>query len=272
MATRSRTAAAAALFVGLAGSPAHGFDLGADPAELVTDRPDQTESAEIVPARSLQIEVGGLITEADGRERTREGPGTLLRYGLARRLELRLAWPGRVEIEPRREAGGGRVSGTGDPEVGFKLALAEERGTLPITALLVHATLPVGDERFGSPRADLSVRLAAAHTLGARTGLGWNLGIESASLEDERGEAHTLTRFVYSTAFGYDLGERWGLFVELFGDLPASDPEPAAHAIDGGVTFALRPGVQLDAAAGFGYSGGAPDFFAGLGLSLRFDR
>ena len=66
-----------------------------EPAELVTDRPDQTESAIVVPQGTFQAELGASYEREDeGGERIEatQAPGTLLRYGLVPRLELRLAW------------------------------------------------------------------------------------------------------------------------------------------------------------------------------------
>lgn len=250
--------------------------VAADDAELVTDRPDQTESALVVPAGTLQVELGGLLTVDDSageRLEIVEGPGTLVRWGLSSRWELRLAWSGEIDAELRQAGGRERFSGTGDPELGAKVELAAlDRGAPLDLALLAHVTLPAGDAEVGAPRADPSVRLLGAHELGERIGLGWNAGYETASFEDAAGRVHTLGRFVYTAALGFDLAPRWGAFVELFGDLPASDPAPAAHSLDGGLTFAVAPRFQLDLAAGVGLDDDAPDRFVGVGLSFRVPR
>ena len=136
-------------------------------------------------------------------------------------------------------------------------------------ALLAHVSLPLGGETVASPRADPSVRLSAAHTLSDRVGLGWNLGWEATSYRDTLGGVHTRTRFVYTASFGIELAERSGAFIEIFGDLPANDPAPAVHSLDGGVTFLIAPRVQLDLAAGFGLDADAPDRFVGFGISFR---
>jgi len=243
--------------------------------DLVTDRPDQTESSVVIPPRTVQVEAGVLRTgDAEGGERTdvTAAPGTLVRYGLLSRLELRLAWTGWIEEESRGASGQSRVTGTADPELGFKVALTPARGGRPELALLAHVSLPLGGNAVGSPRADPSVRLLATHTLSERVGLGWNLGWEAASSEGAMGEVETRGRFVYTTSLGFDLAERWGAFFEIFGDLPASDPAPAAHSLDGGVTFLVAPRVQLDLAAGVGLDRDAPDRFVGFGVSFRLPR
>jgi hypothetical protein len=271
--TRSQ-AIASCLIVGLLLSGAVAAQEAAA-ADLVTDRPDQTESAVVVPAGTLQIELGLLFVRESagpGRVDLFQGPGTLLRWGLSERVELRLAWPGWIEVDGLRGPEPS-FSGAGDPEIGTKLSfLSAARGDAFDLALLAHLSVPVGDEALGSPRADPSIRLNGAHELGERLGLGWNLGYETGSFEDPAGEAHTLGRFLYTVALGIDLSERWAMFAELFGDFPASDPEPALHSFDAGVTFLVTPRVQIDLSAGAGLNAEAPDWFAGAGVSFRVPR
>jgi hypothetical protein len=243
--------------------------------ELVTDRPDQTESPVVVPVRTVQVEIGALFT-TDEREGTRSevsgAPATLVRYAVHPRLELRLEWEGWIEAASRGPEGKSRVSEGADPELGVKVALAPARGARPEMALLAHVSLPVGGGAFGSPRADPSVRFSAAHTLSERVDLGWNVGWEAHSFRDTAGQTHTLTRFLYTASLGIELSERVGTFIEVFGDLPGSDSERSAHSLDAGVTFLVAPRVQLDLAAGVGLESEAPDRFIGLGISFRVPR
>jgi hypothetical protein len=259
----------------LAGLAAAGVAAQESP-ELVTDRPDQTESAVVVPEDTFQIELGATFSREETaavRLDALEVPGTLLRWGVSPRWELRLAWPGWIETESRFAGGAsGRESGLGDPEIGTKISLlsAAAGGAFDL-ALLAHVSLPVGDELLGSPRADPSIRLNGAHDLAEGVGIGWNVGYETHSFEDARGE-HTLGRFLYTVAAGFDLSPRLALFVELFGDLPGSDVDPAAHSFDAGITWLVTPRVQLDLSGGVGLDGPAPDWFVGTGVSLRVPR
>lgn len=230
--------------------------------ELVTDRPDQTESAVVVPEGTLQVELG--VGTGGDDEETVEVPGTLLRYGLSRRLEARLAWPGWIRVE----SGGDEVSGLGDPEVGVKLALRSQ----PELAVLAHLSLPWGEDEVGAEDPLPSLRLAGAHEISPRVGLGWNAGLAANSALTAGGRARVLSRWMYTAALGFELSEAWGTFVEVFGDFPASDPEPATHSFDAGLTYLLHPRLQLDLAAGAGLEGDAPDWFAGAGVSFRLPR
>ncbi len=48
-----------------------------------------------------------------------------------------------------------------------------------------------------------------------------------------------------------------------------SDDGPTETALDGGVTYLLKPNVQLDLYVGAGISDAAPDWLAGAGVSFR---
>ena len=63
--------------------------------EMVTDRPDATESPNTVPLKSFQIETGGLYVTNKNQGIETELiviNNTLVRYGILKNLELRLAW------------------------------------------------------------------------------------------------------------------------------------------------------------------------------------
>src|SRR4051794_34815212 len=79
------------------------------PPPIATDRPSMTDSSIVVPRGSVQFENG--FAETDGR--TFDGPETLIRFGVASRLELRLAVPNYF-------GGPNVISGFGDLAFGMK--------------------------------------------------------------------------------------------------------------------------------------------------------
>jgi hypothetical protein len=60
--------------------------------EIVTDRPDVTESSIVVPIASLQIE-NGIIWSNDHGSQTFDLSESLIRFGVSRRTEIRIAVP-----------------------------------------------------------------------------------------------------------------------------------------------------------------------------------
>ncbi|MCM2269818.1 MAG: transporter [Thermoanaerobaculia bacterium] len=235
----------------------------AQTAELVTDRPDQTESTATVPRRAVQIESGWLRVET-AEERSDEVGATLVRVGLADAWELRLATGGWIDARS--------ASGLADGEVGAKWSFRRESAGGSAAALLMSASVPVGDRAQTSGRVDPELRLAMSHGLTDRLGLGWNVAYVGASERDARGDRHTQFHWLGTAALGLELTPRLGAFVELFGEAGGSRGGPPSTSLDGGLTWRLRDNLQLDLAAGVGLSRAAPDRFVGLGLSLRVPR
>lgn len=263
----------------------------AEAPELVTDRPDQTESAVVVPRGSAQVETGVVYTrEGTG---TLDYPATLLRVGLAERVELRLGYEGwSKELARNSEA-----AAFGDGEVGLKLRLWDEAGWLPEAAVLAGITVPFGDEDTVDGRLDPGFRLSFAHSLSERFSFGYNLGVAWKTVDDppqwrwrlvapaspevpsptiefthEALESDTLASFEYTAALGIGLSERWGAFVEVFGSAPINARGGDAHSVDGGFTYLLRPNVQLDISGGIGLNDAAENWFLSTGLSFRLPR
>ena len=86
----------------------------------------------------------------------------------------------------------------------------------------------------------------------------------------------TRSSFVYSAALGVGLTERLGAFAELFGaeplDSPPGEPSDSAVSADAGLTWLVRPNVQLDLSAGGGLTDATEDWFVGAGISVRWPR
>ena len=229
--------------------------------ELVTDRPDQTESASVVPRGLLQVETGYLFTR-EGDVDSHAAPGTLFRIGLGGRTELRLGHAGLMGTEGRR--------GAGDAELGAKVNLIPRAaGWRPELALLGGLSLPTGDSRFSSGGADPSFLVAFAHELTPRLALGYNAGAAWESSADYPArDAFVL----YSLAIGAGLTDRLGAFFEVFGDRQVTDPVASSVSADTGLTFLLTEVLQLDVSVGRELRGPADDLFVGTGLSLRLPR
>jgi hypothetical protein len=256
---------------------------------IVTDRPDQTESAAIVPAGWLQIEAGAVYEEGAwsvvgqdyGSAWTTQVPGLLLRFGVNDHFELRLGGGLTKEVLTLRKhpfdnaediRPDTRIDTLGiEPfAIGMKAALSEENGLIPQSAVLLTVGIPgLGSEWFDIAWPAPEIRFAFAHTLSDMFSLGYNLGIAW----DGSSPVHA---GYYSIALGAGLSEAIGAYVEVYGDLPG-DMQPL-HRADAGVTYLLNPDLQLDLSAGIGLNEPAPDdrgiyrmdSFVGAGFSWRF--
>lgn len=256
-----------------------------EPGAIVTDRPDQTESAQSVSRGLFQLEVGwtyALEREGGVELRSHAIPATLLRIGLGSGLEARVGFAGWIA---RSEEGtdpasdplpgsspGDSPDGAGDVDLGLKweLLAPDDAGTR--VALLGGVTLPTGRDGIGSERADPTLRLAVSNDLSDRVSLGYNVGVQWETVTSGPPALDTQADLLYTVALGFGLADRVGAFVESFGFLGLADGRPDRHSIDGGFTVLLNDALQLDTSAGLGLNAAADDWFVAAGASVRFPR
>ena len=232
--------------------------------DLVTDRPDQTESSAIVPLKSLQIETGFVVEhkEHDGiKEHHFAFNSTLLRYGLLENLELRLG----LEYLGEKSTNTGTnishtITGLSPLYTGFKLKISDERGWKPDIAFLAGLILPFTAKKEFKPNfTAVDFRFAFSHTLSQWFSIGYNLG---AVWDGQT----AVPSYFYSVALGAALVEKLGMFVEGYG-LIAENGE-AKHLLDVGFTYLLLPNFQLDASGGIGLQNSIDNFLS-AGITFR---
>ncbi len=239
----------------------HFYLSGQERDPLVTDRPDMTESAVSVAPGIWQIESGFHfeVDEMNGEKNfSRNLNSTLIRYGIVPGLELRLGVGYSSFSEP-----GSTVEGFEPLSFGFKAELFSQSGARPKTAIL-NVVVPgsTGSSHFRSDSWSGTVLSAMSWELGEGLGLGANLGV---AFEGQGAGA----LFPYSSSLGVSLGENLGGFVELFGLL--SEDSGPAHSGKIGLVYLLTPDFQVDAYVSKGLNDRAPDWFAGFGVSWRFE-
>jgi len=242
--------------------------VGAEAPDLVTDRPDQTESSVTVAPGHVQIEAGWTMTSReDGPHEltTNEVPSTLVRIGVTDWAEARIGWAGYVSQELEVGTFSETLSGLGDGELGFKVYLGEESGQKPELALLAGVSVPVGADEVTSDEWDPAVRLCASRTISDQLGAGANLGL---TWENGREDVY----ITYTAVCGYAVSDQIGAFAEVYGDVPTESDLDASHLVDGGFTYLVQGNLQLDLAGGLGLSDAADDWFFGLGVSYRLPR
>jgi len=233
--------------------------------EMITDRPDATESSSVVPLHSIQIETGAFYKSFEENDFKSEVYGyntTLIRYGLLEKLELRLGW----NFEEHQFSLFGNenpnvLSGFSPLLLGVKVAISEEKGLLPEIGLLVHTYLPfTSSTDFNVENTGVDFRFAFAHTLSEKSSLGYNLG---AALGNDSSEAS----YIYTLSYGYSISEKFGAYAEVYGDLPENNS--ANHFWDIGFTYLIQNNFQLDATLGRSFNEGQ-DILVSTGFSYRF--
>ena len=235
--------------------------------DISTDRPDVTESPYLMDKGFFQIEAG-IISQhdkpsADIKTSELAVPLILLRYGLAKNVELRA---GIDYISSKVTINDSSTSSDGLSPffLGTKINLFHEKGSVPETALLLGVTLPFKENsEFQSEYIGMAFRFAMQNTLSKRFSLSYNLGGLFGA------DSPGATGF-YSVSFGAVLVKRLTGFIELYGFLPEkSSPD---HRFDGGFTYLVMKNLQADVSGGLGISEESPDYFLGLGLSWRLPK
>ncbi len=231
---------------------------------LITDRPDATEAPQTVPRGALQIETGAFYTsfeENNFKEESFTYNTTLLRYGILDNLELRLGWnfeEGRTSTNNLN--GTDVISGLSPLLAGVKVNIIEEEGLMPTIGLIGHLFLPFSAGTDYKPETTaIDFKFSFAHTLTESSSLSYNLGAQWDG--DQLGAS-----YIYTLAYGYSFTEKFGGYVEVYGDFP--EKNKANHFWDAGVTYLLFPNLQLDATVGTGITKGQ-DLLLSAGLSYR---
>ena len=237
------------------------------PDELITDRPDATESSSTVPKKTIQVETGAFFEtfETNGAKTETIGYNTaLVRYGVFENFELRLGW--NFE-EIRTTVGGVKLdnveTGLSPLLAGLKVQIVEEKGLIPQTALLVHMALPfTASDDFRPETTGVDFRFSMGHTLSAKSSLGYNLGAQW-------GDDSSVANYVYTFVYGYSISEKFGSYVEIYGDM--SDANRPNHFWDAGFTYLITNVIQADVTIGKSFTEGQ-DILVSTGLSFRIPK
>lgn len=229
--------------------------------ELITDRPDFTESSEVVGRGVVQIEAGITVEEPDSSVRQVTLPQLLVRIGLGSRVELRLASDGFVSQSLADAGGRHSHRGRSDMEIGAKVKLLDADRAGFDLALIPALSLPIASDDFGSHGYDPGVKLTVARDLPREFGLSANVNTASVT----EGDGRVWTREA-SVSLAHGLGGPFGGYWEAYGSF---DRGGCDCTLNTGVTMALGANRQVDVEVGHGVSGDARGWFVGLGFALR---
>ena len=219
---------------------------------LVSDRPDFTESAVVVPLDAVQVEGG--FTYSDHATGTVSVGELLVRYGLLDRLEIRALLPTYASVD--NTAG---TDGFTDSQVGFKYQLGPTSNGWDI-GVLGALSLPTGADAFSSGTMDPSAILVAGRSLNDRVSVA---GQVRGLIEGKNNDAILESSIVGAMSLATDLTG----FAELAARF--QDGVDTGLQFHTGITSLIRPGFQLDIHAGVGLSDTAPDWFLGAGFAYR---
>jgi len=223
--------------------------------QMITDRPDQTESANVVPLQSLQIETG-FLSETNDYYLQRLLPTTLIRYGITKKLELRVNHNFSSTIHSDTSVQDYVLH---DVEIGFKYQLLGFDESKTQMAIIGHFPLPFQKRMTETVNFGI-LKFCVAHNLSETLTLSYNAGV----CFTENG----IGQFDYTLSVGKALTEKWAFYTELYGN---SEKNTAAIInFDGGLTYLFKPRCQLDVSVAHGLN--SKMYYFSTGLSLRIDK
>lgn len=209
-------------------------------SQIVTDRPDQTESSSTVGYGNLQLESGFLISYEEQIpivNRQILAPTSLLRYGITNNIELRLL--NQLEL---RKSGIIKNQGVSDLEVGLKIELFGNENCNTEIAYLSHLVMPTGTFGLRGDKFGTINKLAVSHELRPNVGIGYNLGYNYFGIDN--GD------LTFSLALGIGVNDKVGVYIEPYGEI--LNFEELVLNFDTGFTYLLKDNFQLDFSFGSG--------------------
>jgi hypothetical protein len=240
-----------------------------DQTSLVTDRPDITESAIVIPINTFQIETGFKYQkqkiEENGIQFEYDNiilASTIFRYGINDKIEIRFGGE-YLKSKTKTDLTESTVEGLQGLFVGSKLQLLSNQNIISDLALLFEAHLPFGNEKLRPNKLEPALKIAAAKDIAEYLDIGVNIGVEYDSNYEKN-------HLVYSTSFGFELSDRFGTFIEYFGK--SMDGMAPTHNLDFGITYLQKKDIQIDASAGTLIFDTNTNWFGSIGFSMRLGR
>jgi hypothetical protein len=209
--------------------------------ELVTDRPDQTESSVTVEKNSFQIESGLAFENFDnGAQNNFIAPSTLLRYGISENIELRFVF----EHQKTKVGLDGldiEFNGLNDLEVGAKILVLKDSDKNTEIAFLSHVIIPTANDELTTDNYGVVNKLAISHSISNKISLGYNVGYDLVAKQNA---------LTYSLAIGFSVSNVVGFYIEPYGSW--AEQNKFESNFDTGFTYLWNPNFQLDISYGAG--------------------
>ena len=236
--------------------------------DIESDRPDFVESSKVVGKGRMQLEAGLLYERArsgEGRERTLSTP-TLLRWGIADALELRVETEGRMVRHTRDDGQRSTEAGYGDTALGLSWHARDGGAGLPSVGVHLAAEFDSGSRTLRGEGVRPSLRVVGEWELPNDVAIGVmpGVGVE----RDDKGDRYRYGILGIIAEKSY--GERLRGFVEVA--LPQI--ARAAHggtqaSFDIGAAYLVSKDVEVDAMFSRGLNSRTPDIAFTVGLSIR---
>ncbi|MBT8326759.1 MAG: transporter [Bacteroidia bacterium] len=251
-------------------------------AQIETDRPDFTESPNVVPKGALQIETGFVFENDLSAKEQRQSKiqlsernytvnTTLFRYGLTENIELRLntnytlSKVGNTNdielLDSTHNPILSDIKGFQTSFIGFKTNLYKnDKLSLGFLGHLYIPALASGDFiRTVGQRVAPEFLVPATLSLNERWGISGQFGMAWDGLSSD-------PSYNYNLGVGFGISEKVGSYLEAVSYFTAGEE---LAFLNGGFTYLVTDNFQLDLTGGYKLTEAAPDYFLSCGLSYR---
>ena len=234
---------------------------------MSTDRPDTSDSTDIVGRGLWQLETGisfDADSEAGVSVKEIAAPLAMLRVGLHPRFEVRISAEGLLSDEIRAPGGRRRVTGGSDTQISAKWKLFTRPRRCFVLALEPVLSLPTGSDAFTSGGYDPMLKFIIDRTLPGGFSVSANIVLSSDTDAGSR-----FTQQGTSASFSHGLPRGWTAFAEIFTTSALKRGGDRAWIIDAGGSRPIGHRMQVDVSAGRALSKAGADWFVSTGFSVR---
>ena len=234
------------------------FGQDAEPFEFLSiDRPDVSNLPTTVRPGHFQFEVGLEFGKNDFfKEYTL--PNFLLRTGLGKKLELRLG-VSHLQLDSNESVSPDAFVVN---SVSFKYRLLEEKGIRPSIALQPEVIFGFREGPDAkNPNVDYGLILLFNNTLHEKIFINYNAGLFAFR--------EKVKEYLLSISLSFMHTHRLGYFLEAY---EISDDLDLNLSVDGGITYLVKPRLQLDVYIGKQDLLSSDRLYFGLGMGLRMDK
>lgn len=239
--------------------------------EIETDRDSFTPASTLVGRNRIVFESAYSFIDNRNVPETHSLPEMVVRYGLTEMLELRFGTnyeiggagnPISANIPDDLEQDA-KLEEETNVSYGLKLALTDQLGWKPTSAMLLQAFTPVNGE-------NTDTHFVATYVAGWKLANNWTwdsaIRYSTGSAEEDR-----FNVWAPSTVLKIPVGDRWKAHIEYFGVFSDGRArESVQHFISPGAHYLINRNWEIGTRVGWGINEQAPNFFANVGGGYRF--
>lgn len=242
-----------------------------DEDEIETDRDSFTPATSVVGRGRTVIESAYSFLDNRKVAETHSLPEFIARYGISKRIEMRLGYNYEVGGAGNPTSGNVPDDLEDKPHLehesrflyGAKVWLSQQNDWMPKSSVILQGFTPTSGE-------------ATATSFSATYVFGWQLPnnwVWDSAMRYSTGnfEEDSFNVWSPSTVLKLPLGKKWKAHVEYFGVFTEGRAtESVQHFFSPGIHYLITPDLEIGVRVGWGLNDQSPNFFSNVGGGYRF--